>query len=96
MKISGEIYNKRTYIDDYRQNITSILFVELEKMIKVNGEMIKFIPIICDGFSDFNIGEKIEVDGVISFESIKTSKGNRSFSLNPVIRLCQGEPVSNL
>lgn len=86
MKISGKIYNKRTYIDDYSQTITSILFVELEEMIKVNGEMIKFIPMICGSLSDYCIGEKIEVDGIISFESIKTLKGIRSYSPIPVIR----------
>jgi hypothetical protein len=96
MKISGEIYKKRKYIDEYRQSNSSILFVELKEMIKVNGEMIKFIPIICDSLSHFSIGEKIEVDGIISFETIKTSKGNRSFSLIPVIRLCQEERVNNL
>ncbi|MDQ1005295.1 hypothetical protein QFZ28_005873 [Neobacillus niacini] len=91
MRIRGKIYNKRSYIDDYKQNKTSILFVELEEKLKVNGEMIKFIPMICAGLSDFSIGEKVEVDGIVRFESIKTLKGNLSFSPIPVIRPLSGK-----
>lgn len=92
MKIKGEIYKIRSYFDYNLQKNINISFIEADELIKVNGTMIKLIPIISESSSNFKVGEKIEVDGEIRFEYIKTSTGNRSAAPIPVVR--QSKSVS--
>ncbi|PGY12960.1 hypothetical protein [Bacillus sp. AFS031507] len=88
MKIIGEIYKIRSYFDDKLQKNVNISFIETDELIKVNGTMIKLLPIISESSSNYKEGEKIELDGEIRFEYIITSKGNRSAAPIPVIRQC--------
>jgi hypothetical protein len=84
MKIKGEVYKKRTYLDHTKQKGMNISFLELDECIKLNGDLIKFIPIFC---ANLNVGEKIELDGVICNEYIITSTGKRSYEPVPAIRV---------
>jgi len=88
MKVRGEIYKTRTYFDYNLQKNINISFIEADESIKVNGTMIKLLPIISESSSYYREGEKIEVDGEIRFEYIMTSTGNRSAAPIPVIRQC--------
>jgi hypothetical protein len=87
MKIKGDIYKKRAYVDREKPNVTVILFIELEEKIDVNGEAIRIIPILSSFPSSYSVGEQIEVSGEVRYESIWTSTGQRSFSPIPVIRI---------
>jgi hypothetical protein len=94
MKIRGEIYNKRSYQDPLRQNKMNILFVEVEEAVQVNGDMIKVLPIVSEqSFIDYSVGEKIEADGEIKFESIVTITGKRCFLPVPVFRTLTHQKV---
>jgi hypothetical protein len=84
MKIKGKVYKKRTYLDQTKQEGMNISFLELDECIKLNGDLIKFIPIFG---ANFNVGEKIEMDGVIRNEYIITSMGKRSYEPVPAIRV---------
>jgi hypothetical protein len=84
MKIKGKVYKKRTYLDQTKQEGMKISFLELDECIKLNGDLIKFIPIFG---ANFNVGEKIEMDGVIRNEYIITSMGKRSYEPVPAIRV---------
>ena len=88
MRIIGEIYKIRSYFDYDLQKNVNISFVETDELIKVNGTMIKLLPIISESSSNYKEGEKIEVDGEIRFEYIMTSTGHRSAAPIPVIRPC--------
>lgn len=87
MRIRGEVYKKRAYHDDNKQKGMNVTFLELDEFIKFNGDFIKIIPIISYDSINFNVGEKIELDGVISYEYIITSIGKRSYAPVPVIRV---------
>ncbi|MEW9673451.1 hypothetical protein [Ammoniphilus sp. 3BR4] len=87
MKFKGVIYKKRAYVDREKPNVTDILFIELEEKIDVNGETIRIIPILSYKPSSYRVGEQVEVNGEVRFESILTSTGKRSFSPIPVIRV---------
>ncbi|MDP4125764.1 MAG: hypothetical protein Q8912_02325 [Bacillota bacterium] len=86
MKNRGVIYKKRTYVDNEKQKVTDILFIEVTDKIKINDDLIKIIPIISDHPSSYCIGEEIEVNGEVSLECILTPAGKRSISLIPVFR----------
>ncbi len=86
MKIKGVIYKKRVYVDREKPNVTTILFIELEEKIDINGETIRIIPILSSNPSSYRVGEQIEVNGEVRFECIWTSTGKLSFSQIPVIR----------
>ena len=86
MKIRGVICKKRSYRDNDKKKVTDIIFIEVAEKIKINGDLIKIIPIISDHPSSYCIGEEIEVNRKVRLESILTYGGIRSFSPIPVIR----------
>ncbi|MBD1383609.1 hypothetical protein [Metabacillus arenae] len=86
MRVRGEIYSKRSYLDKTLQKTMNILFIKADESINFNGDLIKFIPIISECSANFSVGEKIQLEGEISTEYIVTSLGKRSFEPVPVIR----------
>ena len=85
MKIKGKVYNKRPYIDKQKQNVKNILFIEIEKAIQINGDVIKLIPILSQSSANYSVGEQIEVDGEIKLEHIMTPTGKPCFLPIPVL-----------
>jgi hypothetical protein len=83
--IKGKVYNKRPYVDKHKQNVTNILFIEIEKAIQINGDMIKLIPILSQFSANYCVGEQIEADGEIKFENITTPTGKPCFLPIPVL-----------
>lgn len=86
MKVKGKIVRRRPYLDNEYRNVISILFLELESGIELNGDQIKIIPILSEeSMSSEDIGENVEVEGEIVFRQILTASGKRNSSPVPTL-----------
>lgn len=95
MKVSGKIVRKRAYFDSEDVNVDSIVFLEIDNGIEVNGDKIKIIPVLAEEILiPQKVGDNVELEGEIIYREIITPSGKKNSSPVPTLRLDKVDKVS--
>ncbi|MEW9673765.1 hypothetical protein [Ammoniphilus sp. 3BR4] len=88
MKIKGKLFKKRHYHDLEFKKINCLSFLEIDNVVKVDGDRIKVIPVLSEESAiSPNLGVSVEIDGEIEWKQIVTPMGNLISLPMPVLRL---------